>query len=377
MPIRIRKPRLGFLNRPCARGGIVREDSRRQCGGIAGNCRPKCNRERRSCTRLGSISKDPIGFAAGDVNQYRYVGNGPTNATDPSGLMPPDGGLVGGSYDRYAESIRDLHKGRPASPPSKPWYERQWWNPAAQNARVAVWWTETFSLDLESQRELNVVKQWMVVNSIANPGKECDYSYRDGQQLGETGHDAINRVFEMPAKSIETQLAASDTILLAYGGGEIARATIGGIRYLGLRGTSRVVNLTPRGNAAGFNAMKASRQKGVYDVIAHGNPNTVQVASASGKIHNGVSPRALARYLSMHTKYTGGPVRLLSCSTGSSHSGFAANVSSELSVFVLAPNDTLWVTRSGQLFVSRKFVDALGRSRPVIPPTGGFVPFKP
>jgi RHS repeat-associated protein len=32
------------------------------------------------------ISKDPIGFAAGDVNQFRYVGNGPTNATDPSGL---------------------------------------------------------------------------------------------------------------------------------------------------------------------------------------------------------------------------------------------------------------------------------------------------
>jgi hypothetical protein len=36
---------------------------------------------------LGSISKDPIGFAAGDANQYRYVGNGPTNSTDPSGLV--------------------------------------------------------------------------------------------------------------------------------------------------------------------------------------------------------------------------------------------------------------------------------------------------
>jgi RHS repeat-associated protein len=39
------------------------------------------------------ISKDPIGFAAGDVNQYRYVGNGPVEATDPSGLqdfgLPP------------------------------------------------------------------------------------------------------------------------------------------------------------------------------------------------------------------------------------------------------------------------------------------------
>jgi hypothetical protein len=92
MPICIRKPRLGFLNRPCARGGIVREDSRRQCGGIAGNCRPKCNRERRSCTRLGSISQDPIGFAAGDANQYRYVGNSPTNWVDPNGLdkqLPP------------------------------------------------------------------------------------------------------------------------------------------------------------------------------------------------------------------------------------------------------------------------------------------------
>ncbi len=33
------------------------------------------------------ISKDPIGFAAGDANLYRYVGNRVTNATDPSGLV--------------------------------------------------------------------------------------------------------------------------------------------------------------------------------------------------------------------------------------------------------------------------------------------------
>jgi hypothetical protein len=86
MATRIRKLRSTFLNRPCARGGIVREDSSRTCDECARNCRPKCNREGRRCHRLGSISKDPIGFAAGDVNQFRYVGNGPTNATDPSGL---------------------------------------------------------------------------------------------------------------------------------------------------------------------------------------------------------------------------------------------------------------------------------------------------
>ncbi len=38
--------------------------------------------------RSGSfISKDPIGFAAGDTNLSRYVGNSPTNGIDPSGLQ--------------------------------------------------------------------------------------------------------------------------------------------------------------------------------------------------------------------------------------------------------------------------------------------------
>ncbi|QDV47420.1 Putative deoxyribonuclease RhsC [Stieleria neptunia] len=32
------------------------------------------------------ISQDPIGFAAGDANLYRYVGNGPGNSVDPNGL---------------------------------------------------------------------------------------------------------------------------------------------------------------------------------------------------------------------------------------------------------------------------------------------------
>ena len=32
------------------------------------------------------ITLDPIGFDGADTNQYRYVGNSPTNATDPRGL---------------------------------------------------------------------------------------------------------------------------------------------------------------------------------------------------------------------------------------------------------------------------------------------------
>ena len=46
------------------------------------------NRARYYDPQLGSfISEDPIGFGAEDPNLYRYVGNNPINATDPSGLI--------------------------------------------------------------------------------------------------------------------------------------------------------------------------------------------------------------------------------------------------------------------------------------------------
>ncbi|MGB8688108.1 MAG: RHS repeat-associated core domain-containing protein, partial [Microcoleus sp.] len=48
------------------------------------------------------ISEDTIGFGGGDANLYRYVGNSPTNYTDPSGeliqaapsVAAPAGGLI-------------------------------------------------------------------------------------------------------------------------------------------------------------------------------------------------------------------------------------------------------------------------------------------
>ena len=38
------------------------------------------------------MSQDPKGFAAGDTNLYRYVGNDPTNSEDPAGTQPPKQG---------------------------------------------------------------------------------------------------------------------------------------------------------------------------------------------------------------------------------------------------------------------------------------------
>ena len=33
------------------------------------------------------VSQDPKGFAAGDTNLYRYVGNHPTSSVDPTGFL--------------------------------------------------------------------------------------------------------------------------------------------------------------------------------------------------------------------------------------------------------------------------------------------------
>ncbi len=64
------------------------------------------NRARYHDAALGRwISEDPIGFAAGDENLSRYVGNGPTNATDPSGLR--DYGVTSGMSK---EEIDDLNE---------------------------------------------------------------------------------------------------------------------------------------------------------------------------------------------------------------------------------------------------------------------------
>jgi RHS repeat-associated protein len=53
------------------------------------------------------IGEDPLGFGAGDGNLTRYVGNSPTNFTDPSGLRPltADEELTMQRLDRLANQI--------------------------------------------------------------------------------------------------------------------------------------------------------------------------------------------------------------------------------------------------------------------------------
>jgi len=52
------------------------------------------------------ISEDPIGFAGGDVNLYRYVGNNAVNYTDPSGLYPGEKVIV--YIEEFVDGVNDM-----------------------------------------------------------------------------------------------------------------------------------------------------------------------------------------------------------------------------------------------------------------------------
>jgi RHS repeat-associated protein len=66
-------------------------------------------------------SQDPTGFTAGDTNLYRYVGNSPTNGTDPLGLAPPAKPTTptppsGGSGSNPGSNPGNAPGGTPANP---------------------------------------------------------------------------------------------------------------------------------------------------------------------------------------------------------------------------------------------------------------------
>jgi RHS repeat-associated protein len=84
------------------------------------------------------LSTDPIGFAAGDANLYRYVSNQPTGFTDPSGLdraMVEDRGTAYSHFlELHGQRSIDPHTGqaflngsiRPGAPSFDQFYGNQW-----------------------------------------------------------------------------------------------------------------------------------------------------------------------------------------------------------------------------------------------------------
>lgn len=90
---------------------------------------------------------------------------------------------------------------------------------------------------------------------------------------------------------------------------------------------------------------------GYFDVIAHGNPNHIEIIS-NGKKYN-INHRELKKILKGNPNYRKGqPVRLLSCNTGNGERSFAQNLANKLNVPVIAPTKYSFVTYSGKHFVA-------------------------
>ena len=102
-------------------------------------------------------------------------------------------------------------------------------------------------------------------------------------------------------------------------------------------------------------------KNGVYDVVAHGGSTFILVT------HNGktlsIDSRTAAKLIKSKSEYKAGrPIRLLSCDTGSSISGFAQNLANKLGVVVEAPTKTLWAYTNGKYLVA-----ARRKKRPDLP----------
>ncbi len=68
---------------------------------------PRVNNLKEETRSLLPVERNqpPLGFAAGDANLYRYVGNSPTNATDPSGLAPGTAESIKSGQLEYYQNV--------------------------------------------------------------------------------------------------------------------------------------------------------------------------------------------------------------------------------------------------------------------------------
>lgn len=106
--------------------------------------------------------------------------------------------------------------------------------------------------------------------------------------------------------------------------------------------------------------------KTYFDVAMHGSPSAVGFGTAE----TNMSPRLLASIIRHSDGWNGQKIRLLSCSTGKQEGEnycFAEELANALGVEVKAPNDTLYIYKSGRMHVGNqgagKFVSFMPNQR--------------
>lgn len=106
----------------------------------------------------------------------------------------------------------------------------------------------------------------------------------------------------------------------------------------------------PENDPLRANVQKVKPLKTYFDVALHGSPSAVGFGTEQANM----SPRLLASVIRHSEGWKGQKIRLLSCSTGAANGDdycFAEELANALGVVVKAPNDTLYITQNGNMYV--------------------------
>jgi filamentous hemagglutinin len=187
---------------------------------------------------------------------------------------------------------------------------------------------------------------------------------RDSQQLT----DAASTLTSAAAKALltgskdEIARIIRDPIIIgaiAFGGAGNARGVIGESAVVG-RSSSDAIDGIDSAVAAGASLVGADGdlrraagwvkpQKGVFDLVVHGEASGFFVQTADGNWTK-ISTNNLSQYMKANG-YAGEPVRLISCGTGACNATAAQKLANQIGAPVTAPSDTVWIHPNGTLTV--------------------------
>lgn len=121
------------------------------------------------------------------------------------------------------------------------------------------------------------------------------------------------------------------------------------------------INLFDRQDPLYLDAVSVDELDDFLDVCIHGSPQTVQ-KTINGGVKN-MDAKEFAKFLLESTNYNGEDIRLASCSTGQGDNSFAQQLSRELGIRVMAPDDDVfYIPDEGIMFVGSPYANT-GRWR--------------
>lgn len=143
--------------------------------------------------------------------------------------------------------------------------------------------------------------------------------------------------------------AADDANALKFFGAD-ARDSLSKIASGGIMQLENGFAAFPDGDPLAENIKAVKPLKTFFDVAMHGSPTAV----GYGTLETNMSPRLLASVIRHMDGWNGQKIRLLSCSTGKQIGEgycFAEELANALGVEIRAPNDTLFITKAGGIYV--------------------------